>query len=266
MEKTLYPSQHPSYNPDGSLLRKHQMRILGILCEVDKICRRHDLKYWLCSGTLLGAVRHGGFIPWDDDIDIEMPMSDYRRALEILPTELPENLVLQTHDTDSNYYLMFAKVRDLHSCLTEKEDYDRHFKHRGVFVDIFPVERTNRFCQWLSRKSHGLCYHIVRNTKNTQQTYLHKINRVFKFETKFFFPLLRGLSKIMPSSTYCALGIPFSNERKDKYVYPLRKIDFEGHSFPAPGNTDAYLKAEYGDYMKIPTNITPSSHGFVRID
>ena len=77
------------FNPEGSLLRRMQHRMTEMLGEIDKICRRHNLKYWLCSGTLLGCVRHGGYIPWDDDLDIEMLREDYEKLLKILPEELP---------------------------------------------------------------------------------------------------------------------------------------------------------------------------------
>ena len=77
------------FNPDGSLLRRQQLRMLDILLEVDKICKKHDIRYWLSSGTLIGAMRHDGFIPWDDDLDIEMLRSDYVRLMKVLPSELP---------------------------------------------------------------------------------------------------------------------------------------------------------------------------------
>ena len=86
------------FNPDGSLLRRQQMRMLEILLEVDKICKKHNIRYWLSSGTLIGAMRHDGFIPWDDDLDIEMMRSDYLRLMKVLPAELPEWLTLQNDE------------------------------------------------------------------------------------------------------------------------------------------------------------------------
>ena len=83
------------YNGEGTELRKMQIRILEIMVEIDKLCRKHDIKYWLDGGTLLGAVRHGGFIPWDDDLDICMMQEDYEKFIEIAPKELPEHLLLQ---------------------------------------------------------------------------------------------------------------------------------------------------------------------------
>ena len=118
------------FNPEGSLLRRQQMRMLDILLEVDKICKRHDIQYWLSSGTLIGAMRHDGFIPWDDDLDIEMMRSDYLRLMEVLPKELPEWLALQNSDTDENYFFFYAKVRDRRSRMLEQNNYDRLWKEQ----------------------------------------------------------------------------------------------------------------------------------------
>ena len=77
------------FNPEGSPLRLQQLRMKEMLKVLDGICRKHDIPYWIASGTLLGCMRHGGFIPWDDDLDVEMLRSDYKRLLRILPSELP---------------------------------------------------------------------------------------------------------------------------------------------------------------------------------
>ena len=97
------------FNPDGSLLRRQQLRMLELLEVIDVICRKHQIPYWLSSGTLIGAARHKGFIPWDDDLDIEMLRSDYLRLLKVLPQELPDNLALQTNETDPNYIFIYGK-------------------------------------------------------------------------------------------------------------------------------------------------------------
>ena len=99
------------FNPDGSLLRRQQLRMLELLEVIDVICRKHQIPYWLSSGTLIGAARHKGFIPWDDDLDIEMLRSDYLRLLKVLPQELPDNLALQTNETDPNYIFIYGKLR-----------------------------------------------------------------------------------------------------------------------------------------------------------
>ena len=78
------------FNPEGSLLRRQQNRMTEMLVFIDGVCRKHNIKYWLCSGTLLGCIRHGGYIPWDDDLDIEMLREDYLKLLKVLPSELPD--------------------------------------------------------------------------------------------------------------------------------------------------------------------------------
>ena len=132
VDEQLKESLKKRFNPEGSVLRQHQLRMLELLKVIDCICKKHDIPYWLSSGTLIGAARHKGFIPWDDDLDIEMMREDYLRLIKILPEELPDNLALQTHETDPNYIFIFGKLRDT--------DYDRNFTYQGIYIDIFPME------------------------------------------------------------------------------------------------------------------------------
>ena len=90
------------FNPEGSLLRKQQMIMLDMVKELDRVCRKHDIPYFLYGGTLLGAVRHNGFIPWDDDLDVGLLRKDYIKLMSVLPEELPDCYVLQNNDTDKN--------------------------------------------------------------------------------------------------------------------------------------------------------------------
>ena len=110
---------YTSFNSEGTELRKLQLRMLDMLKVIDRICRKHKIPYWLSSGTALGAVRHGGFIPWDDDLDLEIYRKDYKRLLKVLFEELPDSMIVQTNRTDKNYVAQYAKVRDLNTYLEE---------------------------------------------------------------------------------------------------------------------------------------------------
>ena len=151
------------FNPDGSLLRRQQMRMLELLIEVDRICKKHNIKYWLGSGTLIGAARHKGFIPWDDDLDIEMLWDDYKHLMKVLPDELPETMALQTTETDPNYFFFYAKVRDRRSHLEEQNQYDRVWREQGIYIDIFPFHRQPLWIHILSEKAQGHVYSIIGN-------------------------------------------------------------------------------------------------------
>ena len=143
------------FNPDGSLLRRQQLRMLELLEVIDVICRKHQIPYWLSSGTLIGAARHKGFIPWDDDLDIEMLRSDYLRLLKVLPQELPDNLALQTNETDPNYIFIYGKLRDKDSHLEETNSYDRIFHYTGIYIDIFPLEKIPYCLAWIGGHMQG---------------------------------------------------------------------------------------------------------------
>ena len=132
IDKLLQAQLRFKYNPDGSLLREHQLRMLEMLDYFDKLCKKNGIRYWLSSGTCLGAIRHGGFIPWDDDVDIEMLRSDYIK-LEKIFKETNE-YILQTWRNDKYYCLSFAKMRDKRTQI-----YNSLFKYKGIFIDILVI-------------------------------------------------------------------------------------------------------------------------------
>ena len=115
MDNNLKQELRERFNPDGSLLRRQQLRMLELLEAVDLVCKKYDIPYWLSSGTLIGAVRHQGFIPWDDDLDIEMLREDYLRLMKVLPEELPDKFVLQIQETHAHYISNYANARDVNS-------------------------------------------------------------------------------------------------------------------------------------------------------
>jgi lipopolysaccharide cholinephosphotransferase len=245
------------FNPEGSMLRRQQMRMLEILLEVDKICKKHDIKYWLSSGTLIGAMRHDGFIPWDDDLDIEMMRSDYLRLMEVLPSELPEWLALQNDETDPYYFFFYAKVRDRRSRMLEHNNYDRMWQEQGIYIDIFPMEQHPIWLHKLTEKTVGHMYKIWRTSTDDAKA-IKSVRRIFNFNDKILFPCLRTIlsplaSHLSPLRTITSgMGIPFHNRRYASEIFPLTTHVFEGHQLPVPHDADAHLRHLYGDYMKLP--------------
>lgn len=242
------------FNSEGSLLRRQQMRMLEILVEVDKICKKHDIRYWLSSGTLIGAMRHNGFIPWDDDLDIEMMRSDYLRLMEVLPSELPEWLALQNDETDPNYFFFYAKVRDRRSRMLEQNNYDRLWKEQGIYIDIFPMEQHPIWLHKLTEKTVGHMYKIWRTSTDDTKA-IRQVKRIFDFNNRWLFPFFRSILPLLTfhsSLVTSGMGIPFHNRRYLDEIFPLTTHVFEGHEFPVPYHADAHLRHLYGDYMQLP--------------
>lgn len=110
-----------------------------ILDVIHQVCTEHGLRYSLAYGTLLGAVRHKGFIPWDDDIDLMMPREDYEKLLVIWNQSAPKGYILQNTRTDSDFTQNFTKIRKDHTTFLQDEAERTKHYHKGIFVDIFPV-------------------------------------------------------------------------------------------------------------------------------
>lgn len=260
ISQALHDSLRAKYSPDGSPLRRQQERMLELLCEIDRICKKHGIRYWLSSGTLIGAVRHGAFIPWDDDLDIEMMREDYDRLMDILPTELPSTMALQNHRTDHTYFFFYAKVRDRRSLLSEGNNYDRMWKEQGIYIDIFPLEYQPISIHKISEKTAGHMYKIWR-TCTDDNLGIRKVMRLFHFNRRFVFPLLRLLCSISGTDVITSgMGIPYHNPRFAKDIFPLATLKFEGREFPVPHNYDHMLRLMYGDYMQLPPEERITTH------
>ena len=249
------------YNPDGSILRQHQLKMLDILIVIDGICKKHGIKYWISDGTLLGAVRHGGFIPWDDDLDIQMMRKDFKHFIKIISKELSENLVLQTHKTDKGYIAPYAKIRDLHSSISEYYNSDVNYKYKGVYIDVFPMEK----CSYVfTRISDSLHAHLLYKISHVRAGLMRRIylNSMFYLLT-FIYSLFRLLDcfcvkKENLTFTYGTACGYYNFVNSD--IIPLSDINFEGHMFNAPHAPELILKKQYGNYMELPAEESRETH------
>lgn len=171
-----------AYNPEGSLLRNDQIRLLNMLKVVADICKKHNVPWWLSSGTLLGAARHKGFIPWDDDMDIVMLRKDYQRLEKILIKSLEGTpYVLHCMKTDVDYVNTFGKFRLREGRITGRSGRYNYYKWKGIGLDIFSIEKTNRISAFVADK---IYHRLQANTINIQRggkKTFNSDNRVFLF-------------------------------------------------------------------------------------
>lgn len=255
------------YNSDDSVLRKAQIRMLHMLIEVDKICRKHNIQYWLDFGTLLGAVRHKGFIPWDDDLDITVLRKDYKKLRKILQKELPEQYIFQDWTTDKYAFDNFGRVKDTKSLF----DYPlfRKQKHRGLHLDIFIVEKGISIS--IKKKIDFLFGRVFRTLNNygdvtCKSIFKRKLLYIFAICLAPFAYLLIEIERLIAQLTpndllILSFGSNWYSERHTKDIFPLQEIKFENHFFYAPWNTTKYLKLIYGNFMQLPPEEMRNGHG-----
>ena len=250
------------FNPDGSDLRKMQLRMLEMLRYIDKICRENNIKYWLSSGTCLGAVRHGGFIPWDDDCDIEMFSADFKRLRRIILSDPQSPFIWQDHSTDSAYLAPYAKLRDPKSVLNEVTYNDKYYKFHGIYIDIFIIKPSR---SRLLKKIGNLIQilglfklNLIKNEK-IRQILIHTNWMLIHY---CFFPLLNLPDQLLGSNNQYrhVMGSLFLKPRKKSTIGNTKRVLFEGSLFPIPEDPNQYLSMIYGDYNVLPDLDKVHSH------
>ena len=152
------------YNPEGSILRKCQLRMLEMLCYFDDICKKIGIEYGLDGGNVLGAVRHGGFIPWDDDIDVHIRKEDETKLIKYLLKNPHPQFVLQCNKTDPKCYNPWPVLRDLKSEYFQDSASHNAKKYRGLQIDIFTMQKgTIKPLFWFNKKNAYLCALLSKN-------------------------------------------------------------------------------------------------------
>lgn len=251
-------------NSKQTELRRVQLTELDILRIIDKICKDNDIKYSLCGGTLLGAVRHKGYIPWDDDLDIAMRRSDYERFIEVWNKLKPEGYILQNKDVEPNFPQSFAKIRKDHTTFLQFE-WERGLFHTGIFVDIFPFDRTpNKGLRKMLFNIKGIKYLIYIRENN------HSIGSgITKTIVSALLRVTSKDSRRKYCSKYLDLLKEYDNDRSLNYISvdspnSIKKVfspslcdeyttlEFEGEQFMCFKNWENYLSVFYGDYMQLP--------------
>ncbi len=264
-------------------LEKVQKILLAYLLEIDRICKKHNIKYFLAGGTLLGAIRHHGFIPWDDDADVMMLREDYDRFLEVARDELPENIFLQLPHTEKGNYNPFTKLRIDNTMFAT--EFTGHFlwMHNGIFFDILAHDRTGRH-KW-SQKLHLMATMLMRSIVFNKwgDTDIaggggHPVICKIVDRVKYLVPmrfalwaqnrLLEFYKNRETGYLYDGMGRNLSRGAfPEKWLDEAVYVDFEGYKFPVPKEYDKYLTYLYGDYMQmIPVSLRRTSHSIVLMD
>lgn len=248
------------FNPDGSDLRNLQLRMLEMLKYIDTVCKEHHIKWWLSSGTCLGAVRHGGFIPWDDDVDIEMFKDDYKRLCRILKSGKNDRYILQDHTTDSEYTFKFVKLRDVQSVCLEPYYASKWFKLNGCYIDIFPIEPSAS--KTINRIASSLWIRGVKLLANITKKKPRKFMLAFNYRIMtFVMNILSCINAIGAEDNYrVACGCGFLAKRNKADMRDTVYVKFEDTLLPIPVDFDSYLTKLYGDYNRIPDTSSIHPH------
>jgi lipopolysaccharide cholinephosphotransferase len=271
----LFPDDRRN-NQGEDALRQAQLVLLRMLKIVDHICVKHNIQYWLDWGTLLGAVRHEGFIPWDDDLDIAMTRENYNKFLEVAKEELPKDLFIQNLDTTVYASNTWTQIKDKKSVivLEEGEQY-----YQGLYLDIFPLDKYSKnpfkrnFVEKLLKRLYVFAYAVnaplkkpyfkgINIPKNIIKLLMKAIFFVFAvFDRKVIYDMnIRYRDRIIKgmetnADDFYGYGtdvLNFDSLYERDTIFPLKRMKFEDTEFFVPQDTDTYLKSLYGDYMTLP--------------
>lgn len=249
-------------------LRELQLCELEVLKEFVRVCEQLGLRYYLVGGTLLGAVRHGGFIPWDDDIDVAMPREDYDRFAVLAPPLLGQEYFCQDNKMDGEYYLSYAKIRKKGTFVYEERFKDSRFE-KGVFIDIFPLDdcpKPGIVCHFLFNVLAVMNYRGEVDSGVPYDPYSEWSGKIgyalLQLLRRDDIPKLRRkllrLSKRLGNGQYVASYSGAYGYRKEvlpwEWYQETARLVFEGQEYAAPKGFASILARSYGaNYMELPS-------------
>jgi len=251
-------------------IEKLHLVLVELLDYFVSICEKNGLTYVLMYGTALGAYRHKGFIPWDDDLDVGMPRKDYQKFIQVMCNTDNSQYSIQNEINEENWFLTFSKLRKNNTVFIE-EYANSIYKNNGIYIDIFPLDYINDYRNWRSiinlkivkYVKHTLkftaCKHLYKSRENLCKyfmdnviclpIYLNKRKNVLAYLNKRCIGncTIENAKYIAEYDDPSAQSIPYS------IYFPTRKLEFEGKWYSVPGKIENYLTFIYGaTYMQLP--------------
>lgn len=270
---------------DDETLRRMQLIELGILKDVDRVCREHGIVYWLDSGSALGAARHEGFIPWDDDIDIGMMRDDYERFLSIASVALGDRYELSEPTTSELHSAMFAKVWLRETKFYTVETLDAGIR-QGVGIDIMPydvlsadetiAQKQKRSCQLLQKLLY--LYHsknvvvphggLLGSFEKTACIVAHSLLKIFLSHDRLvdWFQRSALVGADNPGSMSTCMPYVSVGSYPTSALVPVGHRVFEDGQFPVPADLETYLEIMFGNWQELPPVEERRQHAPVELD
>lgn len=237
---TLFPDVREQ---EHTLTKQCQAVMLRMLKIIDYLCAKHSIQYFLIGGSLLGAIRHKGFIPWDDDLDIGMTRDNYDRFVQLAVADLPNDIFFQTHMTDATYPAcdyVEARLRDKYSSYIAENSKPVTY-HQGLQVDIFVYDRAFLPNNLMIITQNVLLRYLLRNNVRRGKA-LKFISKIFPFRLVYASSYLQNFGMWKFGANYI----------KQDEISTLIKAPFEDMEAYIPAGWDKCLKRQYGHYMKLP--------------
>ena len=239
-----------------------QIELLNIYLEFKSVCKKLNIPFFAAGGTLLGAIRHKGFIPWDDDMDLYMFREDYERFLKEAPSLFSEDFFVQCHNTDKEWFRPFCKIRKNNT--TAIEYFGAKF-HQGIWIDVFPLDK------YIDDNK------LLKKDEKRRKQLIRRVSIHYGMENKIkgkiynMYIILRYPSLKNAYKKICQLAIKYNNSKQAKYYSTIwddktkkkvffderllknfKSVPFENHSIYVPTYYDIILTIQYGDWHKIP--------------
>ena len=248
-------------------VRKVQLIELEILKEVDRICKKNDIKYFLCNGTLIGAIRHKGFIPWDDDIDLVMTRKNYKKFIKACKKDLKDKYLIDCYETNKKWCHPFIKIKKKNTLYVEARDYNTYDENSGIWVDIFPIDGCKKplgkfhlfqykmysyITTLITIKNGSNYYKNSKVKKKIYQTILKIVPMKFMVWLLYLFICHYDEDKVDYLTQFTTVYGLNKETFKKELVCNYMPVTFEDGKFSGLKNYDEYLRQIYGDYMKLP--------------